>query len=148
MGTLLQDIQSQSSWLIKAFKADGFKLNYSIDSFKVLDRFYDLHVKEGTPVPGGRFAEHYGPIMFSIGAYMGETFIRVVPGTTWRTDDSNSEGEFNATIVFPDGGEVWPMQRALKRFDSAENGLYAYGRLAVPQQTTHTPAKKPWWKLW
>jgi hypothetical protein len=148
MGTLLQDITSQANWLVKAFKADGLPLNYSLSSFKILDDFYDRHTLNGVAVPGGRLEHNSGPVLFSIGAYMGETFIKLFPGGQWQTDDADPQGEINAAILFPDGSVVWPMQRAMKRFQSATDGLYAYGYSLSAQHGMATTPTKPWWKFW
>lgn len=160
MGTLIEDIRSQSDWIVKAFKADKLRLDYSISSFKEIDKFFELHAKEGKAVPGGRLSTNLGAIIFSIGSYVGQTLIRLVPGTVWETDDKDPEGEVKATIKFADGGTVWPMQKVLKRFvNGAEDSIYHYGYFVINEQVKAgtVPAKaleavaadkKPWWKFW
>ena len=80
MATLLQDIKTQSDWIIKAFAADKLKLDYSIQSFIEIDKFFNQHSKEGKAVKGGRLTQNLGPILFSIGSYIGQTIITNVPG--------------------------------------------------------------------
>jgi hypothetical protein len=48
MGTLKEDIKKQSEWLVKAFKSDNLKLNYTVESFKLLDDFFDKHSEKLT----------------------------------------------------------------------------------------------------
>jgi hypothetical protein len=49
MGTLKEDIKSQSDWIVKAFAADDFKLDYTIDSIIEIDRFFVKNMKDGQP---------------------------------------------------------------------------------------------------
>jgi len=39
MATLKEDIKTQSEWIVKAFQADGFNLDGSMDSIIEVDRF-------------------------------------------------------------------------------------------------------------
>ena len=163
MATLLEDIKTQSDWIVKAFKSDGLILDYTIHSFIEIDKFISLHTKNGKPVPGGRLSNGYGPILFSIGSYVGETFIRTVPGSVWVTNDDDPLGEINAALQFADGWTVWPIQRVIKRFENgAEDSVYTYGH-QLTEKFTHEPfdqgywkihqentnhPERPWWKFW
>jgi hypothetical protein len=165
MGTLKEDIKTQAAWIIKAFEADGFKLDGTIDSIIEVDRFFNLNMKDGQPKKGGRlYKKGYGAILFSIGSYVGETIIKNVPGTEWVTDDNDPAGEINISLVLPDGGIVWPVQKILKRFENgAEDAIYPYVH-AVTKDLTGLPFNdefwtltaelspreqtKPWWKCW
>ena len=143
--------------IIRGFSADKLKLDYTLSSFKEIDKFYDLHSKEGQAVEGGRFSKNIGQILFALGGYIGETIIRIVPGAEWVTDESDPEGEINAIIKLPDGAQIWPMQRAIKRFrNGEEDGIYAYGYLVVSNYVNIEELlaieqvkkkNKPWWKL-
>jgi hypothetical protein len=65
MATLIEDIKSQSQWIVKAFAADGFKLDYSIDSIIEVDRFFVANMKNGQPKKGGRlYGKGFGPKLF------------------------------------------------------------------------------------
>jgi hypothetical protein len=79
MGTLIEDIKLQTDWIIKAFNSDGLILDYSINSFIQLDKFFEIHSKIGKAVPGGRLSQNLGNILFSIGGYIGEIIIKNVP---------------------------------------------------------------------
>ena len=158
MGTLKEDIRAQATWIVRAFKSDRLKLDYTLNSFKEIDKFFDQHSKDGKAIPNGRLSENLGPIIFSIGSYVGETFIRLVPGTEWETDDSDPEGEVKVAIKFPRDGMCWPMQKVMKRFmNGKEDSIYHYGVVMLKEMANIDPAsltnnktggKKPWWKFW
>jgi hypothetical protein len=162
MATLIQDIKKQSDWIIKAFKVDGYHLDYSIKSFVEIDKFFEKHSKNGKPVSGGRLSQDLGPIIFSIGSYIGETFIINVKGAVWITDDNDPQGEITASIKFPDGMTVWPMQRVMNRFKNGfEDSIYPYAYEFAKDYITEpfdqnfwsinsgqNIPKKSWWKIW
>lgn len=150
MATLRQDIKKQSKWIVKAFGADLLRLDHSIESFKQIDHFFNIHTKDGQAVEGGRLAQNTGLILFAIGSYVGETLIKNIPGSAWVTDDNDQEGEVNASVHFPDGGRVWPMQKVIKRFrNGEEDGIYAYGQmLAKDYVQSDLVTKRPRWKFW
>jgi hypothetical protein len=163
MGTLLEDIDTQSTWIRNAFSADKLDLNYTINSFIEIDKFFNKHVKDGVVVKGGRLANNQGGIIFSIGSYVGETIIKTVPGSVWQTDDDGPEGELNVSVKLPDGTIIWPMQRTMKRFQNgSEDSIYVYGH-ALTKDITNEPFDqsywasknevtgsntKRWWKFW
>jgi hypothetical protein len=150
MATLQQDIKKQSDWIVKAFGVDLLRLDYTINSFKQIDQFFDTHSKDGQAVEGGRLAQNTGLILFSIGSYVGETLIKNIPGSVWVTDENDPEGEVNASVHFPDGGQVWPMQKVIKRFRKGEeDGIYVYGALLAKDYVKADQiSNKPWWKFW
>jgi len=162
MASLKQDIKKQSDWIIKAFQEDGYKLDYSIKSFLEVDKFFEKHSKNGKPIRGGRLTQNLGPIIFSIGSYIGETFIKNVKGAEWITDDNDPQGEITATIKFPNGTKCWPIQKAMKRYKNGfEDSVYTYGYELVKEyisepfeQNFWTINKeenttiKPWWRFW
>jgi hypothetical protein len=167
MATLVEDIKTQADWLVKAFEADEMKLDYTLESFKAIDRFFDLHTEDGKAKPGGRLSQNRGPIIFSIGSYVGETILRNVPGAKWVTDDSDPAGELSAEIKLPDGASIFPIQRVVNRFNEGpEDSIYPYGFVVITQmakgdywdkmkeqakiqQAGHHPRqKKRWWRFW
>jgi hypothetical protein len=163
MASLVEDIKMQSDWIIKAFSSDGIKLDYSIRSFKEIDRFFLIHSKNGKAVKRGRLSKNTGPILFSIGAYVGETLINTVPGTVWQADDNDPQGELNVSIKFPDASTVWPIQKVIKRFQNgSEDSIYVYGHHVTRDFTKDEfdssywdmerelteQSNKSWWKFW
>ena len=154
MATLREDIKTYSIWLVKAFKTDKLKLDYSFNSFKEIDYFFDSNADHGKAVPQGRLADNLGPILFAIGSYIGETFVRNIRGAEWVTDENNAEGEVTAAVIFPDGSQIWPMQKVVKRFQNGqEESIYTYADV-ITREYAKSPAaeivqsKKPWWKFW
>ncbi len=165
MATLKEDIKSQSDWIVKAFAADGFKLDHTIDSIIEVDRFFTVNMKNGRPKKGGRlYGRGFGPILFSIGSYVGETIIKNVNGSEWITDDNDPQGELNMSLKLPDGGEIWPVQKVMKRFQNgSEDAIYPYVHMVtmeftnlpfkeefwtVTAETSEPEKTKPWWKFW
>ncbi len=147
MGTLKEDIKIQSDWIVKAFAADKLKLDYTVESFMELDRFFIKHSKEGQAVPGGRLSKNVGSIIFSIGSYIGETIIKTVPGTEWKTDDDDPKGEMNCSLRLPNQTEVCPMQRAMKRFMNGDgDSIYPYGH-SITKEFTNKPFNEIFWTL-
>lgn len=167
MATLLEDIKIQSAWIVTAFGADKLNLDYTVESFRLIDNFFDEHSENGIAKPNGRLSQNCGPILFSIGSYVGETIIRNVPDAVWITDDNDPQGEVNVEIKLADGTIIGPMHRVIKRFKNGpEDGIYAYGAVVIREigpggywdkmkkdQLTQgldkkDNHKKPWWKLW
>ena len=165
MGTLKEDIKLQSDWIVKAFAADGFKLDYTIDSIIEVDRFFTKNMKNGQPRKGARlYGKGFGPILFSIGSYVGETIINNVKDSEWITNDNDPQGELNVSLKMPNDGEIWPIQKVIKRFQNgSEDSIYPYVHI-VTKEFTNLPFKeefwtltseidepeqtKPWWKFW
>lgn len=165
MASLKEDIKTQSDWIVKAFKADGFILDGSMDSIMEVDRFFGRNMKDGVPKKGGRlYGKGYGPKLFSIGSYVGETIIRNIEGTEWITDDEDPQAELNVFLKLPNDTQMWPIQKVMKRFhNGSEDAIYPYVHAAT-KEFTHLPFKeefwtltaesdepeqvKPWWKFW
>jgi len=162
MPTLLEDLETQSNWIVAAFHADQLQLDYTIRSFIEIDRFISTHSRNGKPIKGGRLSSNMGTILFSLGAYVGETFRKAIPGSKWVIDKDDPEAEINAAIEFPDGSTVWPIQRVMKRFQNGpEDSVYIYG-FGLTNETISQPFEqsywamqqesgltaKPWWKFW
>jgi hypothetical protein len=157
MPSIKEDILTLSDKIVKGLGADKLTLDYTLTSFKEIDLFYERHAKDGEPVKGGRFSKQLGQVLFALGAYMGETIIKIIPGAVWETDENDPEGEINAMVRLPDGTTIWPMQRAIKRFrNGAEDGIYIYGyhiikdHVAIEkllEEENLKRSKKPWWKF-
>ncbi len=165
MATLKEDIRIQSEWIVKAFESDGFKLDSSMDSIMEVDRFFIINMKNGKPKKGGRlYGKGIGPKIFSIGSYIGETIIKNVKGAEWITDDKDPDGELNVSLKLPNGTEIWPIQKVMKRYQTgSEDSIYPYVHI-ITKEFTNLPFNekfwtltseadtktkvKPWWRLW
>jgi len=162
MATLLDDIKTQSEWIVKAFAADSLKLDYTIRSFIAIDKFFNENTKDGNPLKGGRLTKNHGSIIFSIGSYVGQTIIKTIPGSMWVTDDNDPQGEITASVKLPDASTIWPIQRIIKRFQNgSEDSVYVYGHHFIKDfidepidqsywdiNKEESKAKKSWWKFW
>ncbi|MGE4346879.1 MAG: hypothetical protein AB7D46_05635 [Flavobacteriaceae bacterium] len=166
MGTLKEDIKTQSDWIVKAFEYDGLKLDYTIESIVEIDRFFAINMKDGKPKKGGRLSKKgVGGVLFSIGSYVGETIIKNSKGTEWLTDDNDPQGELKVAMKLPDETIIFPIQKVMKRFQSGtEDSIYPYVISVtenfikpnseidfwkiISEAAKIEISKKPWWKFW
>ena len=119
--TLAQDIPVAAAWVVKALNSSGYRADYTLESMKELDRFFDE--QSG---PGGILSQKRGQILFGLGCYVGETAIRLWGGK-WLTDDSDPEGEMNIAVELASGVRFWPVVRCMKRCKlGPEESLHAY----------------------
>lgn len=119
--TLAEDIPIAADWVVKALNSSGYRADYTLESMKELDRFFDEQNR-----PGGILSQNRGQILFALGAYVGQTAIRLWGGR-WLTDDSDPEGEINIAVELPGGTRFWPVVRCMKRCKlGPEESLYAY----------------------
>lgn len=163
MATLKEDILKYSDWIVKAFKEDGLNLDYSINSLMEIDKFVQMHTKDGQPIKGRRLSKNLGGIIFSLGAYIGETLIKNVPNSKWITNDNDPQGEINIAVELGDGTTCFPGQRIMKRIQNGlEDGIYPYGHSLtektlnekfdqsfwkIEEEIKPLEPKKPWWKF-
>lgn len=118
---LEEDIAKASAWVVKALNSSGYRADYSLESMRELDRFFDEQRAEG-----GLLSGKCGNLLFSLGSYVGETAIRLYGGE-WETDDEDPKGEVNIAVRLSEGGMIWPVQRCMKRLQPGEEeSLYAY----------------------
>lgn len=119
--TLKEDILLASEWVVKALNSSGYKADYSLESMKEIDRFFDEQSSET-----GIISQNRGTILFGLGAYIGETAIRLYGGE-WIYDDNAPEGEVNISVKLRNGTAIWPVIRCIKRCTQGrEESIYAY----------------------
>lgn len=120
--TLLQDIMTSKDWVAKALNSSNYKADFSINSLKEIDRFFD---EQNTP--DGIINRNRGQILFALGAYIGEVIISAYGGE-WLTDDNDPHGEVNIAVKLKNGSIIFPVQRAMKRYrNGKEDSIYDYG---------------------
>ncbi len=120
--TLEDDIHSACAWIVTALNTSGYKADYTLESMKEIDRFFD----EQSGAGGIITPERRGNIIFSIAAYIGETVIKLYGGK-WITDDNDPMGEVNIAVQLDNGTIIFPAQRAMKRYQNGnEDSIYAY----------------------
>ncbi len=116
---LRQDIDEFSEWIMTALNRSGYQADYTLESIKELDRF----VEEEN---NGIIARNRGQILFAMGAYVGKTVIKLYGGE-WITNDQDPEGELNITVRLPDGTQLMPVYKCMKRCQlGMEESLYSY----------------------
>lgn len=121
--TLLQDIYTHSDWIIKALNSSGYAVDYSVDSMKEIDRFIDEQ-----NLPGGLIERNRGQIIFALGAFIGQTTIKLYGGE-WITDDNDPRGELEIAVKLPNGFLMWLVQKCIKRIQlGQEESIYSYVR--------------------
>lgn len=119
---MLQDIETGKDWIFKALNSSNYRADFSIDSLKEIDRFFDE--QNG---PEGLLSRNRGQILFALGAYIGEVIISAYGGE-WVTYDNDPKGEVNIAVKLKDGAVIFPVQRAMKRYaNGGEDSIYDYG---------------------
>lgn len=132
MSTLLEDIHQGADWTVRAFAELGRNLDYSLESLKDIDLFFDGQTEKGEVKAGSLLEKNFGYKIFAIGAYVGETLIRNYPESVWITDDNDPQGEANMSVKLGNGHMVWPGQKVFKRFKNGnEDGLYGYAYMVL-----------------
>jgi hypothetical protein len=125
--SLKEDIVKAYEWISKALESSGYKADFSIESLKEIDRFFDEHTENGQAKQGGLLSQDRGMRLFAIGSYIGEVIRREYQGE-WITDDNDPKGEMNIQVKLSNGSIIWPVQRAMKRFENgSEDGIFIYG---------------------
>lgn len=119
--TLEEDIPKAAEWVVNALNASGYKADYSLESMKEIDRFFD----EQSGPDGILAKNNRGWILFSLGSYVGQTAIKL-HGGKWITDDNDPEGEINIAVETAGGVTLWPVIRCMKRYKNGpEDSIYA-----------------------
>lgn len=119
--TLEQDIRESSEWVVKALNSSGYKADYSLESMKEVDRFFDEQNAEN-----GILANNRGQIIFALGSYIGETAIKLYGGR-WITNDDEPNGEINIAVEVSNGTVIWPVKRCMRRYtNGAKDSIHDY----------------------
>jgi hypothetical protein len=125
--SLKDDVVKAYEWIEVALNSSGYKADFSIESLKEIDRFFDEHTEEGQAKIGGLLISNTGSRLFALGSYVGEV-IRRQYGGNWETNDNDPKGEINIAVRLSRGTLIWPVQRVMKRFkNGSEDGIYIYG---------------------
>jgi hypothetical protein len=121
------DALASAEWVSRALSQSGYHADFSLESLKQVDRFFDEQVFEGKAKVGGLLSEQLGARLFAIGAYVGEV-IRRLNGGQWQGSDDDPKAEINIAVQLDNGATFWPVQRVMKRFkNGAEDGIWIYG---------------------
>jgi hypothetical protein len=123
---IVEDARVAADWVADALRSSGYEADFSIESGEEIDRFFDEQMKgPGKPVPGGLLSEDRGARLFAIGSYVGEVLRRADDG--WRWVPAKDPDDELGLSLRRGGTQIWPVQRAVKRFkEGEENGIAAY----------------------
>ena len=117
--TLKEDIVTSKELIAMELNSSGYKVDFTIESLKEIDRFFEEEID-------GLLTQNTGRRLFSIGCYIGEVIIAQYGGK-WIADDSDRVGEINISIKLNNGSIIWPIQRVMKRYkERKENNIYPY----------------------
>ncbi len=128
---IVQDAVALADQISRALSQSGYNADFSLESLKEVDRFFDEHVTSGKAKAGGLLSQQLGARLFALGSYVGEV-IRRHKGGQWQGDDNDPQGEMNIAIRLRSGTILWPVQRVMKRFkNGAEDSIWVYGVASV-----------------
>jgi hypothetical protein len=132
---IVSDALASAEQISRALSQSGYKADFSLESLKQVDRFFEEQTANGQPKAGGLLSQELGARLFAIGAYVGEV-IRRQTGGQWQGDDNDPRAEVNIAIRLKTGVILWPVQRVMKRFkNGAEDGIWIYGNAAQAPAT-------------
>lgn len=117
---LEEEIPLATDWAMENLVMSGYNANFTLDSIKELDRFFEEQNKED-----GIIAINPGSILFALSCYLGETIIKNYGGR-WVVDDNDLEKEMNIEIHLDSGIKIWPAQKIMKKYYNSEENLYTY----------------------
>ena len=127
MSSINRGIAESADWISQALSSSGYCADFTPQSLREIDRFFDEHGLNGEARPGGLLSSGLGQRIFALGSYIGEVVRRKLGGR-WVGDDSDPEAEVNVELQLADGTHCWPVQRAMKRFKNGkEDGIAAWG---------------------
>jgi hypothetical protein len=147
MGKLLEDIKVGANKVVQLFELQKTTLDYSIKSFIEIDDFFNKNSKDGKAKEKSIFSENLGVVLFCFGSYVGETIIKVVPGSVWVPDEIEPNSEVKASVKLPNGTIIFPVQKIIKRFkEGSIDSIYPYG-YEVTKDYLKEPFDERFWKL-
>src|SRR5260221_8286767 len=76
IGKILEDLTSGYEWIAKALQSSGYVADFSPDSLREIERFFEEQTLNGAARPGGLLSESLGARLFALGGYVGEVIRR------------------------------------------------------------------------
>ena len=124
-------LNAMADSIAQALTSSGYKADFSLDSLKEIDRFFDEQARLGKPVRRGLLSEQTGARLFALGGYVGEV-VRRHAGGSWIGDDAAPLGEINIALQLPGGAVIRPMQRVMGRMKNGrEDAIHPYAVVIV-----------------
>ena len=68
---LVDDLELASKWVAKALNSSNYQADYSVESLKEIDRFFEEENNQGDII-----SNNVGQILYSLGTYVGYDFIK------------------------------------------------------------------------
>ena len=118
-------IEMMKTWITAALSSSNYQADFSVDSLKDIDRFFDEQNTENGILSQNEQSRK--GILFALGIYVGETIITNYGGK-WITENYEDP---NTIKLQTEDGEVWfPVIRVQARYQyGSANSLYAYAKL-------------------
>lgn len=117
--SLQEDIVKANDWIVRALKSSNYKADYSMESLKDIDRFFDEENHKD-----GILSQNVGNILFGIGVYVGETIIKNVGGA-WDSEDCQDETILS--LKLDEHTVIYPIQRVMSRYKKGnEYSIYDF----------------------
>ena len=134
--TTQEAIKNQAAWVAQILSSEGYLLDFTIRSFKELDRLFTEHSVNGRATTWLR--AYPRSIMFAMGAYVGETLLRNIAGTEWQLENDEMLPDENVGLQLPSGLVCWPMSRVINRLHSGEAyAIHSYGNMLYQFSQPH-----------
>jgi hypothetical protein len=132
---IIEDAIALSNQISRALSQSGYEADFSLESLKEIDRFFEEQAVDGRAKPGGFLSQELGARVFALGAYVGEV-IRRHHGGQWQGNDEDAQAEINLAVRLNSGTIIWPVQRVMKRFkNGSEDGIWVYGAVISKEST-------------
>jgi hypothetical protein len=125
---IVADAKTGAEWAADALRSSGYAADFSPRSLWEVDRFFaEQMARAGRARPDGLLAEQRGQKLFALGAYVGEVIRRNAAGWRWVPARGDPDNELGLRLVHERGSEIWPIQRAVKRYkEGPGNGIADY----------------------
>jgi len=73
---ILNDALASAEQISMVLSQSGYRADFTLESLKQVDRFFEEQVTNGKPKPGGLLSQQLGARLFALGAYVGEVIRR------------------------------------------------------------------------
>jgi hypothetical protein len=136
---IIDDARTASELVALALNKSGYNADFSIESLKEIDRFFDDNSKNGKPNANSLLHKKTGEIIFSIASYVGEVLIRAYGGH-WEWINKAQISETNLELHLDGNIVLYPVEKVIKRLENGkDDSLYKYGQFCKSNigQTQH-----------
>ena len=89
---IIDDAEASTKWIVEAMKSSGYKLDFTLESLKEVDRFFEENSEQGKPTSNGLLSQDLGNRLFSVGSYVGTVLIKNGKGK-WNGSNSDPQAE-------------------------------------------------------